>query len=138
MIPKSKSLVIRCTVFLILALLLFVLVQPFFYIQRLRTSDSVTLEEVGVSITHTPNGDTTVKVDDREQTVPKHQLEASPLYKEAMLRMSSRISSRIGQPYPVFRLRRFIQGWVLPMAVLYVVMFHVWQPRKPYIEGGTA
>jgi hypothetical protein len=100
-------------------------------------SDSVALEDVGVSIIYNPNGTATVKVDDREQTIQKQELESSPLYNEAIKRISSHTTSRLGQPYQAFRPTRFIRWWLLPTIFFYVLVFHLWQPRRPYIEGGT-
>jgi len=138
MTAKTKSLLVRCTVFLVLAALLFVFVRPFFYIQLTQTGyNNVELKDVGVFLELSPDGSTTVKVDDREETVPKGQLKSSALNKEAMERISSRMRSQRSQEYPQFRLRRFMTWWVFPTVILYVLMFQI-PPRRPYIEGGPA
>jgi hypothetical protein len=106
------------------------------YRSRTRLGHEVALKDVGVEIMHSPDGSTTIKVDNREETVPKGQLGSSALLKEATERIASRTNAQIGQQYSEFRLRRFVTWWLCPTVLLYFLIFQL-PPRRPYIEGST-
>jgi hypothetical protein len=137
MTPKHKDLLIRWAIFVGLGIVLFVLLSPFIYRPRIRNSASVTLADIRVTIQSGGQPRTTyVKVDDREETFPRGQEDSSALYQEAMSRIAS--STHFGERYLAFSWARFIRWWLPAAALAYWMLFHVWQPRREYVEGSRA
>ena len=134
MTQKHKALLIRWLLLVVFGVVCFVLLSPLIYRPRTRTSGSVTLSDVGVTIQSGGKpGTIYVKVDDREETIPRGQEESSELYREAMQRIAS--STRLGEKYIAFSWGRFIRWWLPPTALAYWLLFRVWQPRRDYLEG---
>jgi hypothetical protein len=131
---KHKGLLIRCALLAVFGVALFVLLSPFIYRPRTRTSAIVTLSDVGVTIQSGSNpGTIHVKVDDREETIPRGQEERSALYREASQRIAS--NTHLGERYIAFSWFRFIRWWLPPIALAYWLLFRLWQPRRDYVEG---
>jgi hypothetical protein len=75
-----------------------------------------------------------VTIDGREERVPTAKLRDSAIYQEACARIPRSDRPAITQVgwYRVF-------GRWLPLVVLsWWALFRVWQPRRPYVEGGKA
>src|SRR5262245_47400908 len=90
MTQRHKGVPIRWTLFAVFSVVCFVLLSPFIYRPRVRTSASVTLSDVGVTIQSGDKpGTTYVKVDDREEIIPRGQEDSSALYREATQRIAS-------------------------------------------------
>ncbi len=134
MTQKHKGLLVRWALFAVFGVVCFVLLSPLIYQVRTRTSASVTLSDVGVTIqSGDQSGTTYVKVDDREETIPRGHEEDSALYGEAMHRIAS--NTHVGEKYIGFSWFRFIRWWLPPAALAYWLLFRVWQPRRDYVEG---
>jgi hypothetical protein len=75
-----------------------------------------------------------VTVDGREERVPTARLKDSAIYQEACARIPR------GERPELTRVRwfRVLGNWFPLVALSWGVLFRVWQPRRPYIEGGKA
>lgn len=72
-----------------------------------------------------------VKVDDREERVRIVEAEKSPIYQEAL----ARIPHEDLPPLTSVRWRRVVRYLVIITALSWVVLFHLWQPLRPYTDG---
>ncbi len=87
---------------------------------------------LGVSLFWEPDV-VVVRVDDREERVPRSQLASSPIYQEAIARLPRRERPALSG----VRWVRVMRYWV-PLTVLtWWLLFRVWQPPRPHIEEGT-
>lgn len=75
-----------------------------------------------------------VTIDGREERVPTAQLRGSPIYQEACARIprSERPALTRVRWFRVFGI------WFPLVALSWGVLFRVWQPRRPYVEGVKA
>jgi len=73
-----------------------------------------------------------VRVDDREEKVPKTQLANSPMYQEAIARLPRSERPAINE----VRWTRVLRIWIPLTALTWWLLFRAWQPSRPYIEGG--
>ena len=74
-----------------------------------------------------------VKVDDREEKVSKAQLAISAIYQEAIARIPRDERPAITE----VRWGRVLRYWLPLSALSWWLLFRVWQPSRPYIEGAT-
>jgi hypothetical protein len=74
-----------------------------------------------------------VRVDDREERVPFSQSGSSPIYQEAI----GRIPASERPPATTVRWSRVRRYWIPLTALSWWVLFRLWQPPRPYIEGGS-
>lgn len=72
-----------------------------------------------------------VRVDNREERVPKSQLESSPIYQEAINRIPRDNRPRMTEVH--WRYVRRI--WIPLLVFTWVFLFRVWQPMRPYVDG---
>ena len=73
-----------------------------------------------------------VRVDDREERVPDSELASSAIYQEAI----SRIPAGERPDDTKIRWSRVLRYWIPVAALSWVVLFRLWQPPRPYVEGG--
>ncbi len=74
-----------------------------------------------------------VRVDEREERVPLSQIATSPIYQEAI----GRIPASELPAATTVRWSRVLRYWLPLTALTWWVLFRLWQPPRPYIEGGS-
>jgi hypothetical protein len=87
---------------------------------------------LGVSLFWEPDV-VVVRVDDREERVPKSQLATTPIYQEAIARLPRSDRPALTE----VRWIRVLRYWIPLTALSWWLLFRVWQPPRPYIEGGS-
>ena len=133
MTPERKSWIIRLLLLAAFMAALFIVESPLLYHLRIRDRDKLSFAKAGVSVESEPGGMTHVRIDDREEAIPRTELSASPFYQEALRRVTSQ--SRIGQPYFELCWPRLIRFWLPGAVLLYFVLFKWWPPKKDYVTG---
>jgi hypothetical protein len=95
-----------------------------------RVSSGVSYPQVGVSL-FWERSVVVVRVDDREERVPLSELSSSAIYKEAISRIPA------GERPADTRIRgsRVFLCWIAVTAFAWWVLFRLWQPPRPYVEG---
>jgi hypothetical protein len=127
MTSERKSWIVRLLVLAAFATALFIVESPLLYHLRIRHHDTLSFSKAGVSLVFEPGGMARVKIDDREESIPKAELSASPFYQEAVRRVTSQ--SRIGQPYFELCWPRLIRLWLPGAVLLYFIFFRWWPPK---------
>ena len=133
MTRPRKSILIRLLVLAVFAAALFIVEAPLLYHFRIRDRDTLSFAKAGVSLVFETGGVARVRIDDREEVIPKAELSASPFYQEALRRVTSR--SRIGQPYFEPCWPRILRFWLPGAVLLYFILFRWWSPRPDYVTG---
>jgi hypothetical protein len=72
-----------------------------------------------------------VSVDDRQERVPISQLTSSSIYQEAISRMLPADRPK----YIEVHWSRVLRSWIPVTVFTWWLLFRVWQPPRPYIEG---
>jgi hypothetical protein len=136
MTRQRKSILIRLLVLAAFAVALFIVESPLLYHLRIRDRDTLSFAKAGVSLVFETSGMARVRIDDREEVIPKAELSASPFYQEALRRVTSQ--SRLGQPYFELCWPRLIRFWLPGAVLLYFILFRWWPPRTDYVAGPRA
>jgi len=133
MSQERKSILIRWIILAVVAAALFILLSPILYRPRTQWVGTYTFHQPDVSVEFLPGGAERVRVDAQEKTIPKEQLESSPLYQEAWRRLRER--SGVGNRYFELRWARVIRFWLPPVLLLYLILFKWWPPKTDYLTG---
>jgi hypothetical protein len=97
-----------------------------------RPSSGVIYPQYGVSLFWEMDA-VAVKVDDREERVPREQLGTSAIYQEAIARIPRDERPAVSE----VRWGRVFRSWITLTALTWWLLFRVWQPQRPYIEGAA-
>jgi hypothetical protein len=95
-----------------------------------RVSSGRFYPEAGVSFFWEQNA-VVVRVDDREERVPYSQLSSSAFYQQAMARLPE--GERPTDTH--IRWSRVIRYWIPIVVIAWLVLFRLWLPLRPYVEG---
>jgi hypothetical protein len=108
-------------------------VSLWFFTAALRApavSSGVSYPQVGVSL-FWERSVVVVRVGDREEQVPHSELSSSAIYQEAI----SRIPAGDLPADTTIRWSRVLRYWIPVTALAWWVLFRLWQPPRPYVEG---
>jgi hypothetical protein len=131
---ERKSTTIRVILLICGAVILFVVLSPILYFPRTRTAATYTMHHPDVSIDFEPGGAQRIRVDGEEAIVPKDETETHPLAKEAWRRVMDR-GGRLGEPEFPLRWSRVVRFWLLPVVLLYFLLFRWWPKKHDYVTG---
>ena len=98
---------------------------------------SVNLQEEGVGLQFDGNGTVTVRLDDKEETIPSSEVDNSEMYQEAFQRVANAASAEIGVKHKAWSWPLICRRYLPIVTLLSVVLFVVWKPRHSQARGAT-